>query len=1737
MRSCSEFRPVALRNFEPPGAARTARSRRGGARMAGDGAVGSTRLDRLFSLLEVGSNTLTKRTAAQQIGDVQKYHPHELQNLLFRLRPYLLHKNWETRTAAGVAIDAIIANVEQFNPDWSAAGTATEADGAAFKTALRFSDFNLLEIMQKGQPLLASGGTEFDDGDDMKSLDPKARIEIQKKRLLKRIGFIEKVDEDLENIFKDEDFEVVQPSASAADTSRSSAVTVMSSMENISSRERNRLKRLEKKQAKQRGAPKPAASSTLKEHTPQTVVGDAVTDPTAAVNYRVEWPFTAFCEQLLHDVFDRVWEVRHGAGIGIRTILQSHGRCSGMSVLYASSDDDLAVQHEEWVNDCAIRLLCVQALDKFSDYSSGQAVCPVRETCSQALGVLMQHASDGTVRAVRECLLQLIMREEWEPRHSGYLGLKYVLAVRQDLVLEYLDTVLPAMIRGLSDESDDVRAIVSESLLPIHKEIVVNAPARLPDLLSALWGGLLFFDELSSSTASLLKVISALYSHSEVFQCEMQCGLDVYIPRIFPSLVHSSVSVRTTAVEALQRIATAAFNHPHSWLQFDLLCTWLRVQFQVLLVEENDIVIERSFTLWRTLLDIASNVSVGILDSGFIEPLCRLASAGPHENLSPNLLIDLSLYTQSDGERPAKRPKTGSGDGPQIKGSTSMVLRGARGIAILLPFLANDEARNAVVALLQELRAYSRICGTAVFTDVAFKPSLPLLIANLGSLDDAPANFAEFSYHRSRLEALARDLAQSTGLVVNLDTITPEIALQIATSAPVGNNQRASQLQQAVLASKGRLDTESRALVNTIRALAAAALITADYFPEKLSPLINPLLRGVEKQRQEQLQRRSATALGILVHKCCTRGVMIQKLLAKLIPMATIGRTEVTLTNERDIELRGAQAVLEALCASAGDDLFESLPVIWQRAQTVLQAFKQALSAHVQTAPSWLDDATQDSIFRELMIIKHLLTFVKAENPRSRVLSLLPLVCCCLEYPSESIRNQAASCVTDFCHADVVLTLEYVIDNVLPNFNRPDADQLRFASMLALHSILTEIGVHATPYLAFLVRPVLARTTDPCPEVRDLASMTFAAAVRLIPLESGVPNPPGMSAELAHKRIEERAFISQIVDGSKIPDYVVRVPIKATLRRYQQEGVNWLAFMQQFNLHGILCDDMGLGKTLQTVCILASSVRTNRDSGLESLPSLVICPSTLVRHWPAEIEKFCDPGDLSGICYDGTASERAEVRRGLMDTVKDNVLVMSYNTWRSDMAHFEHVNWNYCVLDEGHIIKNPKSKITESVKRVRARHRLVLSGTPIQNNVVDLWSIFDFLMPGYLGTYTYFNAHFAKPISLGGSAKASDRDQEASIKALESLHKQVLPFLLRRVKGQVLDDLPEKIIQDYYCDMSPLQVELYESFSRSTAVEEAQQDLSYDTTKQSGEAGAQHVFQVLQYLRKLVTHPALVLNPSHPDYENVMQELAASKRSLRDIDIAPKFLALQQLLLDCGIGTTTDSTTGMAVSQHRVLLFAQLKSVLDLVQKDLFERHMPTVTFARLDGSMSSKDRFEVVKKFNEDPSIDVLLLTTRIGGLGLNLTGADTVIFMEHDWNPSNDLQAMDRAHRIGQTKVVNVYRLLTRNTLEEKIMRLQKWKQSIADTVITEDNTSLRSMDTGQVLDLMKISSERMAPATRAAAPSAGAAEQLDAFGNIPSGKKTGLKAMLDGLQELWDESQYEEEYSINQFLSKLR
>jgi TATA-binding protein-associated factor len=844
-----------------------------------------------------------------------------------------------------------------------------------------------------------------------------------------------------------------------------------------------------------------------------------------------------------------------------------------------------------------------------------------------------------------------------------------------------------------------------------------------------------------------------------------------------------------------------------------------------------------------------------------------------------------------------------------------------------------------------------------------------------------------------------------------------------------------------------------------------------------------------------------------------------------------------------EIKIRGVSMVLNLIVSHCSDELPKKLPQLWNTinssVKTQIDSYSSALNGNLtgQNAIRLVKDLTVLQVVGQNL----------GETLQSNLFDLFADLIRILSSPDPLIRHQVCRCIGMISKLKFETIETSVLTGIVPMLESNQVTS-RCGAIEAIALIIEHFNLELVPKIDMYIVHVLRRMSDQNDQIRMMATHCFGKLLSLMPLNYGRDrHAKRMIDGKTSMKTEESEFIEQLLDPRKLKNYQLPFDTSVQLRSYQQEGLNWLAFLNRFNLHGILCDEMGLGKTFMTICIVASDhFHLSKLDDTERSPSLIVCPPTLVEHWLYEIEKFVPSEtrtNLNPIAYGGNSSDRTSIKNRLsIPHISQgskrgyiNLIVTSYDVLRNDIDFFKTIEWNYCVLDEGHIIKNGKTKLSKAVRLLTARHRLILSGTPIQNNVTELWSLFDFLMPGFLGSERHFNSRYAKPILQSREHKCSPRDLEAGALAMESLHRQVLPFILRRLKDDVLDDLPPKIMQDYYCELSPLQSKLYEDFTQGKLCNEVTKKSIDQLSSNSADVDLKnlsrsHVFQALQYLKSVCNHPKLVLTPKHSQYNQIKKYLESEKNTLDDINHSSKLRALKQLLIDCGIGCSEEAqqtslpqqnATALelesVVNQHRALIFCQLRSMIEIIENDLFKKHLPGITYLKLDGSVPTNQRQSIVSRFNNDPSIDVLLLTTQIGGLGLNLIGADTVIFVEHDWNPTRDLQAMDRAHRIGQKKVVNIYRLITKDTLEEKIMGLQKFKTMVSSTVINLDNTGLGSMNVDQLLDLFEVNANDNSKVIRR--------------------ETSGLQTAVDLLPEMWDQQQYETEYDLDTFVSSLK
>ena len=495
------------------------------------------------------------------------------------------------------------------------------------------------------------------------------------------------------------------------------------------------------------------------------------------------------------------------------------------------------------------------------------------------------------------------------------------------------------------------------------------------------------------------------------------------------------------------------------------------------------------------------------------------------------------------------------------------------------------------------------------------------------------------------------------------------------------------------------------------------------------------------------------------------------------------------------------------------------------------------------------------------------------------------------------------------------------------------------------------------------------------------------------------------------KSINRNIAFKQLIQNIKEPtdiDYQVPKDFENVLRKYQVTGFKWLKTLSNYKMGGILADDMGLGKTIQVLALLTSE---KLEKGLQ--PSLIVVPTSLVYNWLAEVTKFAP--DLKALVISGTKDDREHYIENLLDY---DLIVTSYPLIRRDIELYKQTKFRYCILDEAQHIKNPASQNAASVKKIQAENYFALTGTPIENSLTELWSIFDFIMPGYLLSHRKFVKDYEKAI-------IKDNNKEA----LAQLKKQIAPFILRRMKKEVLKELPDKIENKMMAELTKEQKFVYLGYLNQIKGEIDHQ------IKERG-FGRSHIkiLAGLTRLRQICCHPSLFLENYHGG--------------------SGKMELLQEVLQESLQGG------------HRILLFSQFTSMLKIIKGYLEQE---SIEYFYLDGSTETRLRGKMVDRFNKGEK-DIFLISLKAGGTGLNLTGADTIIHFDPWWNPAVEDQATDRAHRIGQEKIVHVIKLFTRGTIEEKIFDIQERKKKMIESIVKPGETMISKLTEDEIRNLFE-------------------------------------------------------------------
>lgn len=467
------------------------------------------------------------------------------------------------------------------------------------------------------------------------------------------------------------------------------------------------------------------------------------------------------------------------------------------------------------------------------------------------------------------------------------------------------------------------------------------------------------------------------------------------------------------------------------------------------------------------------------------------------------------------------------------------------------------------------------------------------------------------------------------------------------------------------------------------------------------------------------------------------------------------------------------------------------------------------------------------------------------------------------------------------------------------------------------------------------------------------------------------------------------------------------------LRSYQEEGISWMNFLHEFEFGGILADEMGLGKTVQALALIQRLKSKRQRSKAEQLPALVVAPTSVIMNWFYEAKKFTP--DLKTVVLHGPGRKSHFAQLGDYD-----IVITSYALLRMDRIDLERHQFGYVLLDEAQNIKNPDAAVTKAAKGLRSHRRLALTGTPTENRPMELWSIIDFLMPGYLGSVEFFKNFIEKPILEGGPGQ----------EVISFLRAKTKPFILRRTKAEVEKELPPKIESVMHVEMTSSQRRLYNQI-----LEEVRPRVFESVDKVGIRGSSISILAALLRLRQVCNHPNSIDSLKHaPGFDS------------------GKFSALKELITDA------------LDSGGKILLFAQFREMLAIIRRWLDEAG---IEYAYLDGE--TRNRQDVVNRFNNEESVKIFLISLKAGGTGLNLASANTVIIYDPWWNPAVESQAVDRAHRIGQKRTVNVYRMVTEESIEQKIMDLKAKKSKIVDALVNENALSPRALTRADLEQLL--------------------------------------------------------------------
>jgi superfamily II DNA or RNA helicase len=1713
---------------------------------------------RLLKLIQDGTEDHA-RMASEQLQEISKQaaSPLVLWDILGRLQGLLISPYWNTRRNAQLAMEGVARNLPASDQRTFLQATDTRSEKSQDKSStwLRLEDVNenLSAILEQGQHLLANPESKYQvqlEDQLLDNLEEKRnpgnaedgemgefwerRLEMQRQILLRRLGLSDVMTKYTASVGKKFQCDLVQEGIRTMEAKDDA-------MKRQATRKKPKIDRNSNDTTNLTHMPNSIRSLLLREIKQQQQSQSDMAPQ--YLSHRK--PQALLAGELVYRMFDPSWFVRHGSLMGILALLRS----------WRNNQSDDNQNFGTWPHDVLARVICVLTLDRFGDFSgssaeaySGSMVAPVREMAGQVFSLIFYMAPEGLQQQAIAILFKLIESGEWEVRQGVLLGVKYVLSLAYTIVgidnkrRHEIESKLTSMaMRQLQDPSDDVQGVAAQVLLQrARREGGKDHITRLAfhsKVGRLAWESL----ERTRSISSSLEDMIALFTQTSLTNFESASAsmgqngnlldkMELVLTRFGTLLDCETISVKISIVHAIGLLSSHVPNAISSWKSSCELSASQNGDDGAARDVDLPVSFKRCFCgTVKIIYDLRNQFREAAVDDGGgsdAKVLLRECSSTWGVLASTHSLV----LSSSDPLRYNLEEHLLSSFFCLTVGATTNIINMTRSshngrIAVridiaesLASFWASSCSGSPWSSCCPDILQFCIIVGlkSPLFCHCEASCCLIRSLLNAAGLH-APLKSFLVACTREIMDILsARPVCLKCGENdVNETTIT--LILQSFRSGfriisranedlGVGAKAaaRVDELWQQSITIK---DCPDNAL-STIDSMRINSLLVGTIvsqpsrcLPRKLTPIVRPIMTSLQNEEDRSWQDLNCWFLkDFLVYlwrkSSSKEADAFKKTFGKVMENLcnlTVGSNEPGA---------GSASIVIGLLVNEIPTItgLHSCSSIWERLSPLHGSWNNAELRQKEESLSLLQAACQ-KLSPDAKIATDLI--------RIFIPVVLPVGC---EEESIQLRDFSVSIVKKLCAYNCHLSLKFAVPALMKYLSDIDVNRRGRACYL-LVEILSNITSPSSlcPFVHALLPIAMGLMTDSLEETAAMGAGLFSRLVQVAPLVKDSISS-GKDVDL---------IINHLIHGKKLPPYEIPEIVSKhlidsgiVLRDYQLEGISWLRFLQQVKLNGALCDSMGLGKTVSALIAIALSHldEASNQSIDKTRKSLIVCPSSIVGHWMNEIKKFLpnNPG-LRSIGVSGTVSQR----RTIFDSElkQCNLVVTSYAVMRSEIEKLSKLDWTYVVLDEGHLLKNPKTATARASRKLGSRHRLVLSGTPVQNHVKEVWAIFDFLMPHFLGSSDRFSREFAGPISRGQKLDSRASDVAIGMEKLKQLHQQVLPFILRREKDQVLKELPPKVVTTIPCPMSPLQQNLYHRFCCGPqgklsllALNEYMSSVTKKEDNGSSQIG-KDVLRSLLYLRLLCTHPWLVRGKGHERLDNAAD--------FYNVEASGKLLALMEILSEFGLvrqehaaadndtsllyceklegdemdGSEYEQTvcTGSSgvdgdfpkdfdgnLSGSRCLIFAQFMDSLDVVENVVLKRHMPSCRYLRLDGRVPPSKRSEIVDAFNQDESVKVLLLTTKIGGLGLNLTGADTVIFLEHDWNPHVDLQAMDRAHRLGQKKTVHVYQLVTENSIEEKTMSMHEKKLAMSQAIVNTENSSLYSLGTERLLDIFQFRSE---------------------------------------------------------------